>query len=123
MRRIGFVAELLSRNGVIAITAAISPYRDTRARARTLVDRWVEIYMNTPLSVCEARDPKGLYRRARHELQEGRSMHLTGVDDPYEPPLRADLVLSGVDVRPEDNATRLVAYLEARKLLPGFTAE
>lgn len=93
IRRIGEVARLFAESGSIAITAFISPYRADRARARRLHDaaglRFFEVFVATPLEVCERRDPKGLYRRAR----AGELKGFTGVDDPYEPPERAELSL------------------------------
>ena len=82
IRRIAFVASLLARHGVIPIVAAISPYRAAREEARALVQNFIEVYVNAPLEVCEMRDPKGLYRKARAGLIPG----FTGIDDPYEPP-------------------------------------
>ncbi len=87
IRRIGYVAKLLARNGVIAITAAISPYRDIRDEVRGRIGDFVEVFVNAPLEVCEARDPKGLYRKAR----AGEIRGFTGVDDPYEPPLQPEV--------------------------------
>jgi adenylylsulfate kinase len=78
------VANLLSRNGVIAITAAISPYRATRDEVRRMTENFVEVYVNAPLEVCEARDVKGLYAMAR----AGEIKGFTGIDDPYEEPLQ-----------------------------------
>jgi len=83
IRRIGFVAGLLTRNGVIALAAAISPYRAVRDEVRASIGDFVEVYVNAPLEVCESRDPKGLYRQAR----AGELPAFTGIDDPYEPPL------------------------------------
>ena len=82
IRRIAFVAHLLQRNGVFVITAAISPYRSIREEARAMVKDFVEVYANAPLEVCEERDVKGLYAKAR----AGELKGFTGVDDPYEPP-------------------------------------
>src|SRR5579863_1991706 len=87
IRRIGFVAELLTRNGVIVLVSAISPYRATRDEVRGKIGRFIEIYVNAPLEVCEKRDVKGLYRKARAGLLKS----FTGIDDPYEPPLSADV--------------------------------
>ena len=87
IRRIGFVAGLLSRNGVIALVAAISPYRVIRDEVRAGIGNFIEVYVNAPLSVCEARDPKGLYRKAR----AGEIPAFTGVSDPYEPPLTPEV--------------------------------
>jgi bifunctional enzyme CysN/CysC len=87
IRRIGFVAGLLTRNGVIALAAAISPYRAVRDEVRASIGDFVEVYVNAPLEVCEARDPKGLYRQAR----AGQLPAFTGIDDPYEPPLHPEV--------------------------------
>lgn len=83
IRRIGFVAELLTRNGVTVLVSAISPYRELRAEMRRRIGRFLEVYVNAPLAVCEHRDLKGIYRKAR----AGEIRGVTGVDDPYEPPL------------------------------------
>ena len=87
LRRIGFVAELLARNGITVIVAAISPYRDLRAEFREQLSPFIEVFVNAPVSVCEQRDVKGLYRRRRNNEITG----LTGVDDVYEPPLSPDV--------------------------------
>jgi len=87
IRRIGFVAELLTRNGVIVLVSAISPYRAMRDEIRARIGNFVEVYVNAPLAVCEQRDVKGLYRRARG----GKLSSLTGIDDPYEPPARPEV--------------------------------
>jgi len=87
IRRIGFVAEMLARNGVIALVSVISPYRTVRDEIRSKTVNFVEVYVNAPLEVCEARDPKGLYRKAR----AGEIRGFTGVDDPYEAPLRPEV--------------------------------
>jgi len=87
IRRIGFVADLLTRNGVIALVAAISPYRATREEVRKKIGDFVEVYVNAPLEVCEERDVKGLYKKAR----AGEIKNFTGIDDPYEPPLNPEV--------------------------------
>jgi adenylylsulfate kinase len=87
IRRIGFVANLLTRNGVIVLVSAISPYRAIREEVKQQIGDFLEIYVNAPLAVCEQRDVKGLYRRAR----AGEIKHFTGIDDPYEPPLNPDI--------------------------------
>lgn len=87
IRRIGFVANLLTRNGVIVIVSAISPYRAIREEVRDRIGDFIEVYVNAPLEVCEARDVKGLYRRAR----SGEIKNFTGIDDPYEPPTNPDI--------------------------------
>ncbi|MBU6186379.1 MAG: adenylyl-sulfate kinase [Cyanobacteria bacterium REEB444] len=87
IRRIGFVSHLLTRNGVIVLVSAISPYRDVRQQVREQIGNFVEVFVNAPLEVCERRDVKGLYRRAR----AGEIKHFTGIDDPYEPPDHAEV--------------------------------
>lgn len=87
IRRIGYVAELLTKNGVVVLVSAISPYRDVRNEVREIIGRFLEVYVNAPLEVCETRDPKGLYKKAR----AGEFRSFTGIDDPYEPPQIPDL--------------------------------
>ena len=87
VRRIGFVSHLLSRNGVIVLVSAISPYRNIREEVRKRVGDFVEVYVNAPLTVCEGRDVKGLYKRAR----AGEIKGFTGIDDPYEPPANPEI--------------------------------
>ena len=87
IRRIGFVSELLTRHGVIVLVSAISPYRAVRDEIRSRIGRFMEVYVNAPLMVCEGRDPKGLYRKAR----AGEIPQFTGVNDPYEPPLHPEV--------------------------------
>jgi adenylyl-sulfate kinase len=87
IRRLGFLAELLSRNGIAVIVSAISPYRGARDEVRTRIPGFIEVYVNAPIDVCERRDVKGLYRQAR----AGRIQAFTGIDDPYEPPLQPEV--------------------------------
>jgi adenylylsulfate kinase len=87
IKRIAYVAQLLTRNGVLVLVAAISPYRSSRDDARTAIGNFMEVYVNAPLEVCEARDPKGLYRRAR----SGKLQRFTGIDQPYEVPLSPEV--------------------------------
>jgi len=121
--RIGFVAGEIARHGGTVICAAISPYRATRNEARKMVgeERFIEVYVNTPIDVCEQRDVKGLYARARR----GQITGFTGVDASYEEPVNSEITLYTVETGPEENARKIVAYLEERGfLLPdGFTAE
>lgn len=87
IRRIGFLAHLLTRNGVIVLVSAISPYNEVRAEVRKRLGNFIEVYVNAPLEVCEARDRKGLYQLARSgEIQE-----FTGIDSPYEAPLNPEV--------------------------------
>jgi sulfate adenylyltransferase len=110
--RIGFVAGEIARHGGCVIAAAISPYRSTRNEARKMVgeERFIEVFVDTPIEVCEARDVKGLYARARR----GQITGFTGVDDPYEEPVDPEITLKTVETTPEENARRIVAYLEER---------
>jgi adenylylsulfate kinase len=112
IRRIGFVASLLARNGVVAVTAAISPYRSVRDEVRGWIDNFVEIHVATPLEECEARDVKGLYAKAR----AGEIPEFTGVSDPYEPPLSPELKIETTGKTPEESAKEVVDYLVGRGL-------
>ncbi len=87
IRRIGFVAHLLTRNGVIVLVSAISPYREIRHEVREKIGNFIEVFVNAPLEVCEGRDVKGLYKRAR----AGEIKRFTGIDDPYEAPLKPEV--------------------------------
>ncbi|MCW5935374.1 MAG: adenylyl-sulfate kinase, partial [Fimbriimonadia bacterium] len=87
IRRIGFVSHLLSRNGVFVLVSAISPYRDVRDEVRNRIGDFLEVYANAPLEVCEERDVKGLYKKAR----AGEIKGFTGIDDPYEEPLNPEV--------------------------------
>jgi adenylyl-sulfate kinase len=103
IRRIGYVAGLLCRNGVIAIVAAISPYRAVRQEVRSAVGVFVEVYVDCPMDVLIARDAKGLYKKAL----SGEIAHFTGISDPYEPPLSPELVIDSSRETPEQSATRV----------------
>src|SRR5882757_2979504 len=119
IRRIAFVADLLSRNGVPVITAAISPYRELRDEARELMgDRFIEAYVKASVEVCAERDVKGLYEKAF----AGEIKEFTGVSDPYEPPLDAELTLDTENETPEESAAKILAYLEERELIPAAQA-
>jgi len=113
--RIGFVAGEITRHNGVAICATASPYRDARNECRKMVgeDKFIEIFVDTPLEVCEQRDDKGLYARARR----GEIKGFTGIDDPYEPPVDPELTITTVDVSPEENARKIIAYLEERGYL------
>ena len=101
IRRIGFVAELLTRNGVIVLVSAISPYRAVRDEMRVRIGNFLEVYVEAPLEVCQQRDINGIYRRAL----SGEIQHVTGMDDPYEPPLSPDVVChTGRETRDESVA-------------------
>src|SRR6185437_10078315 len=108
IRRIGFVASLLARNGVVAVTAAISPYQSVRDEVRGWIDHFVEIHVATTLEECEARDVKGLYARAR----AGEIPEFTGISDPYEPPLHPEITVITAGHSPEESAAEVVTWLE-----------
>ena len=112
IRRIGFVASEVVRHGGGVICAAISPYRATRNECRSMIgsDRFCEIFVATPLQVCEDRDPKGMYALAR----EGKVKGFTGIDDPYEPPPNPEITIDTVNCSAEQNAERIVSYLIER---------
>src|SRR5829696_2260078 len=119
IRRIAFVANLLSRNGVPVITAAISPYREIRDEARQMMgERFIEAYVKASVEACEQRDVKGLYAKAR----SGEIKEFTGVSDPYEPPENPELVLETERQSPEQSAQQILAYLEEREFIPAAVA-
>jgi adenylyl-sulfate kinase len=107
IRRIGYVARLLSRNGVIAIVAAISPYRAVRLEMRQSIEDFVEIHVDCPLDVLIARDAKGLYRKALM----GEIAHFTGISDPYEPPFNPELVIDTSVESAKESAIRVWSKL------------
>jgi len=108
IKRIGFVCGLLTRNGVVCISAAIAPYRDARDWARKEIGNFVEVYVKCPLEVCRQRDVKGLYKL----VDEGKIKNFTGVDDPYEEPLYPELVVETDKETVEESVTRIFAKLE-----------
>jgi adenylylsulfate kinase len=115
IRRIAFVADLLSRNGVPVITAAISPYREIRAEARQLMgERFIEVFVKASVDVCIERDPKGLYEKAL----KGEIKEFTGVSDPYEEPLDPEVTLETESESPEESAAKVIGLLEERQLIP-----
>jgi sulfate adenylyltransferase len=116
VRRIGFVAAEVARHGGITICAAIAPYAAARAEVRHGVARFgnfVEVHVSTALSVCESRDVKGLYAKAR----AGMLSHFTGIDDPYEVPVDAELSIDTAHVSPDQAVDRLMAWLQHRDFL------
>jgi adenylylsulfate kinase len=110
------VAELFAQAGIIALTAFISPYRRDRDAVRAMLapGDFVEIHVRAPLEVCEGRDPKGLYRKAR----AGEIKGFTGIDDPYEEPLAAELVVDSAATPAEQLADRVIAWLEQAGKIP-----
>jgi adenylyl-sulfate kinase len=113
IRRIGFVCELLSRNGVVAIAAAISPYRSAREQVRARIPRFVEVHMDCPLEVLIERDVKGLYKKAL----AGQIEHFTGINDPYEPPLSAELTIHSDRESPLEGDERIWKKLQHLELI------
>ena len=113
IKRIGFVCHLLTRNGVIAIVSAISPYRSTRDYNRRLIGDFIEVYAKCPLEECEKRDVKGLYKKAR----AGEMKEFTGVSDPYEEPLNPEVVCETDKETPEQSAEKVFNFLRIRKIL------
>jgi adenylylsulfate kinase len=122
IRRIGEVARLFADTGVISLTSFISPYRKDRDQARRIHQEsglpFVEILVDVPIDVCETRDPKGLYKKARAAMAEGKGMGFTGIDDPYEPPVSPELVVRNDRITPQEAAAQVINYLESRGLLP-----
>ena len=116
IRRIGEVAKLFTEAGMVAITAFISPYRADRGQVRALVPQgdFIEVLVDCPLDVCEQRDVKGLYEKAR----AGKIPEFTGISAPYEPPLEPELTLRTHELSVADSVARVVAFLEARGVAP-----
>ena len=120
VRRIGFVARLLSRNGVVAITATISPYRDIRAEVRAQHEApFIEVFVDCPLPVLVQRDRKGLYARALR----GEIAHFTGINDPYEPPAAADVIVRTDRQTVDESVSAIVRELERRGLIGRAAAD
>jgi len=118
IRRIGSVAQLFSQAGIIGLTAFISPYRIDRDRIRNnlLPGEFIEVFVDTPIEVCESRDPKGLYKKAR----AGEIKGFTGIDDPYEAPVSPELVLSAAEKTPDALADEVLSYLIAQGICPSI---
>jgi sulfate adenylyltransferase len=113
--RIGFVASEIVRHDGAVVTAAISPYRATREQVRKMVgiDHFIEVFVDTPIEVCEQRDVKGMYARARR----GELATFTGIDDPYEPPLSPEIKLDTIHASVEENVGRIMTYLRQHDFL------
>lgn len=119
IRRIGAVADLFSTAGFVTLTAFVSPYQADRAVVRKLVTTnrpgsFVEVYVDAPLEVCEARDPKGLYKKAR----AGQIRQFTGIDDPYEPPESPEVHLMAAQQPPQELAAQVLSHLEVSGKIP-----
>ncbi len=124
VRRIGEVAKLFADAGLFALTSFISPYRKDREAARSAHEQnktgpilFIEVYVNTPRETCEQRDPKGLYTQARTALAAGKGIGFTGVDDPYEPPVKPELTFDATSQTTEQGVALVLAYLEEKGLL------
>ncbi len=115
IRRIGYVAKLLSRNGVVAIAAAISPYRAIRDEVRSWHDRFVEVYVKAPVDVLKERDVKGMYKKAL----AGEIKHFTGVDDPYEAPENPEVIVETDKESVEESVNKIIRTLELMNYIPG----
>jgi adenylyl-sulfate kinase len=113
IRRIGFVAELLTRNGVIVVVAAISPYRDARDEVKRKIPRFIEVHVDCSIEVLTARDTKGLYKRAL----SGEIGNFTGISDPYEPPLHPSIVIHSDRESIDDAIEKIWRQLEALELV------
>ncbi len=117
IRRIGEVAKLFADCSVITMTSFISPYRKDRDTVRALHDAagvpFIEIHVSTPIETCEQRDPKGLYKKAR----AGQLKQFTGIDDPYEPPLKPEVTLDATTTSPQAAALQLMEYLQERGIV------
>jgi len=119
IRRIGEVAKLFTDAGVIAITSFISPYKKDRdaVRASMKAGEFIEVYVNVSLDAAEKRDPKGLYKKARAALASGKGMNFTGIDDPYEAPEKAEIVIDTERTKADEAAQQILSYLEQKGLL------
>lgn len=109
IRRIGFVSHLLTRNGVIVLVSAISPYREARDEVRDRIDDFVEVFVDAPLNICEDRDVKGLYKKAR----AGEIKGFTGIDDPYEAPLNPEVHCHTDQQTVDESVAQVIGKLEA----------
>lgn len=114
IKRIGWVCEVLSRNEVVAMAAAISPYKDVRDEVRSRIDNFVEVYCKCTLDELERRDVKGLYAKAR----AGEIKNFTGVDDPYEAPENPEITIDSENESVEESAAVIIAYLEKNGFIP-----
>jgi len=115
IRRIGYVAKLLSRNGVAAVGAAISPYKAIRDEVRSWHDRFVEVYVKAPVDILKDRDVKGMYKKAL----AGQIKHFTGVDDPYEPPENPEVIVETDKEDVEESVNKIIRTLELMNYIPG----
>lgn len=113
LRRVAYVAHLLARNGVAVIASFVSPYRETRDRAREIIGNFVEVYVKCSLKTCIMRDPKGLYKRAL----KGEISNMTGIQDPYEEPLNPEVVVDTEKYTPEECCEKIIEALKVKGYL------
>ncbi len=113
IQRVGFIAHLLEKNNVAVVVSLISPFRETRDDIRAMCTNFIEIHLSTNLSVCESRDVKGLYKKARN----GEIKHFTGIDSPYEPPLNPELIINTEINSIEDSTAEIINCLVSRGLI------
>lgn len=123
IRRIGEVSKLLSDAGLIALTSFVSPYRKDRNTVRAIHEAsaipFVEVFVNTPIEMCEQRDPKGLYRQAREAVAAGKGMGFTGIDDPYEPPEKPELLFDASKQTVEEGVALVLNHLLQHGIMKG----
>ncbi len=119
IRRIGYVCKLLSRNGAVAVAAAISPYRAIRDENRRAIERYVEVYVKAPIAVLAERDVKGMYKKAL----AGEIKNFTGVSDPYEEPEHPEILIESDKETIEESTAKIIRTLELMGLVPGAPAE
>ena len=124
IRRIGEVARLFADAGLVTLTSFISPYRKDRDAARAIHEKnkggaipFIEVHMNTPIDVCEQRDPKGLYKQARAAVAQGKGMGFTGVDDPYEAPAKAEVTIDTATTSTKEGVAVVYNFLRERGIL------
>ena len=115
IRRIGYVCSLLARNGAIAISAAISPYKDVRGEVRSMHRHFVEVYVQCPLDALVERDVKGLYKKAL----AGEIKNFTGISDPYEAPDNPDILVNSASETVEESTEKILNYLRHKSLIDG----
>ena len=118
IERVTFVAKLLSRNNVGVVASFISPYRATRDMVRRETTNFIEVFVSAPLDVCEQRDVKGMYKKAR----AGEIPNFTGISDPYEEPLNAEITVHTDQESEQESAMRIISYLEQNSFIPAAVA-
>ena len=117
IRRIAYVAKLISGVGGVTIVAAIAPYAQSRKEARGEIENFIEVFVKCPLQICMERDPKGLYAKA----QRGEISHFTGISDPYEEPKNPEIIIETDTEQPEESLMKILSQLETLQLLKQFT--